>query len=502
MMNDSTRPEVSSAEIQEDQYISLRAALQVIKRRFWIIILMAALFTGVALGMSLLQTPQYQSSITVLVGQKEDTATPYSLGSDVQGLQQLTLTLAKAANSRPLAETVIERQDLTISPQEFLQERLNVEPVTDTQFIQIDYTDPDPERAQLVANTIGEVFSEQIAEVSSDTSAITATVWEPAVVPDQPVSPDPIRNGLLALGLGLLAGLALVYLLDYFDDSWRSPEEVEQVSGLPTYGVVPTFNSVKAKTSKSAKKEKTGLFGFRRKASPESPEEGYDGSFSSNLVTILAPDSVPAEAYRTLRANLLYAQVDAPPKVIALTSSGPQEGKSTTCVNLGVVLAQAGKRTLILEGDLRRPTIHKIFGLRNIRGLMNVVLRENSLKEIAQEPFPGLRVVPLGPMPPNPAEILSSERFGELIEQARREFDYVLIDTPPVEVVSDVAILATQVDGILFTLDARNTQKGAVRRSVRSLETVGARIIGTVTNNFKVSKDAYASYGGYSYVEK
>jgi capsular exopolysaccharide synthesis family protein len=489
-MNNLPRSEISSAEIQEDQYISLRAALQVIKRRFWIIILMAALFTGVAVGISLLQTPQYQSSITVLVGQKENTATPYSLGSDVQGLQQLTLTLAKAANSRPLAEAVIEQYDLKTSPQEFLQERLNVEPITDTQFIQIDYTDPDPKRARLVADTIGEVFSEQIAEVSSDTSAITATVWEPAVVPDQPVSPDPIRNGLLTLGLGLLAGLVLVYLLDYFDDSWRSPEEVEQVSGLPIYGVIPTFDSVKAKPSKNEKKEKSGLFGFRRKASPKSQKEEQVDSFSSSLVTVLAPYSVPAEAYRTLRTNLLYAQVDAPPKVIALTSPGSQEGKSTTCVNLGVVLAQAGKQTLILECDLRRPTIHKIFGLRNIKGLMNVILGEDSLKEITQEPVPGLRVASLGPMPPNPAEILSSERFRELI------------DTPPVEVVSDVAILSPQVDGILFTLDARNTQKGAVRRSVKSLETVGARIIGTVTNNFKVSKDAYASYDGYSYVEK
>lgn len=194
--------------------------------------------------------------------------------------------------------------------------------------------------------------------------------------------------------------------------------------------------------------------------------------------------------------------MDKPPKVIALTSPGPQEGKSTTCANLGVVLAQAGKSTLILDCDLRKPVVHKVFGVRNIRGIMNVLLSEYGLQEIAQEPVSGLKVVPVGPIPPNPAEILSSERFARLLDQARREFDYVLIDTPPAEFVSDVAILATQVDGILMVLDAQRTRKGAVRSSMKRLETVGARIIGTVTNNFKVSKNVYASYGGYTYTER
>lgn len=255
-MSTRQRIEVSPAEIHEDEYVSLREALRALRQWFWVLVLMVLLCTGAAVGLSLLQTPQYQSSVKVLVGQREDTAAPYSLGSDVQGLQQLTLTLAEAASSRPLADTVIRRLDLSVTPKEFLEERLSVEPITDTQFIQIDYTDPDPRTSRQVANAIGEVFSERISEVSSDTNAITATVWEPATIPDEPVSPNPVRNGLAGLGLGLLLGLALVYLLDYLDDSWRSPEEVEQVSGVATFGVIPEFSAVQSEMFKGRKKGK------------------------------------------------------------------------------------------------------------------------------------------------------------------------------------------------------------------------------------------------------
>lgn len=255
-MNDQTITQSSLAEMRENEYVSLRAALRVIRQRFWIIALTVALFAGAAVSLSLLQTPQYQASIKVLVGQRKDTAAPYSLGSDVQGLQQLTLTLATAADSRPLATTVIRRLDMKITPKVFLEERMNVAPITDTQFIQIDYRDPDPERAKQVANTIGDVFSEKIYKVSSDTNAVTATVWERAVVPDEPVSPDPVRNGLAGLGLGLLVGLILVYLADYLDDSWRSPEEVEQVSGVPTFGVIPEFSAEKTEKLKGRKQDR------------------------------------------------------------------------------------------------------------------------------------------------------------------------------------------------------------------------------------------------------
>jgi capsular exopolysaccharide synthesis family protein len=219
----------------------------------------------------------------------------------------------------------------------------------------------------------------------------------------------------------------------------------------------------------------------------------------NSLVTIVDPASVASEAYRSLRTSLLYAVVDKPLKVVLLTSPGPGEGKSTTCANLGTVLAQAGNNTLMIDADLRRPSLHKFFGARNFRGLMNVLTDDNELSEVLVEPLPGLKVAPTGPIPSNPSEILGSNRFAHLVEAARKEFDYVLIDSPPVGLVPDPVILATQADGVLLVLDAQGTRKDALRKGIRSLESVGANVLGTVMNNLEEGKNAgYDGYAAYS----
>jgi capsular exopolysaccharide synthesis family protein len=216
---------------------------------------------------------------------------------------------------------------------------------------------------------------------------------------------------------------------------------------------------------------------------------------SECLVTILDPANAASEAYRALRTSLLYARVDTPPKVILVTSPGSTEGKSTVCANLGVVLAQAGKHVLIVDCDFRRPIIHNIFGLLNTRGIVNVLAGECDPQETYQGPLPNLKVLTVGAVPPNPAELLSSQRLSELLLTLREDFDYVLLDSSPTNLVSDPAILAAQSDGVLLTFDAQKTRKGDVRRAVHSLTTVGANILGTVLNNVKRSeKMSYQSY--------
>jgi receptor protein-tyrosine kinase len=211
-------------------------------------------------------------------------------------------------------------------------------------------------------------------------------------------------------------------------------------------------------------------------------------------VTVLDPTGVAAEAYRSLRTNLLYTFIDEPPQVVVMTSPGPREGKSTTCANLGVVLAQAGKKVLVVDCDLRKPALHNLFGLRNVEGLVNAVARQCALDQVWREPVPGMKVVCTGRVPPNPAELLGSRRFAELVGQAREDFDYVLLDAPPVEPVSDPLILATLSDGVLLILDAQRTSKAAVRHSLRNLKGVGARVLGTVMNNVEGSKNGYYGY--------
>jgi len=226
-------------------------------------------------------------------------------------------------------------------------------------------------------------------------------------------------------------------------------------------------------------------------------EEQRKGDLSGRLITLHDPSDPASEAYRTLRTGLLYAVVDAPPRVISLTSPGPTEGKSTVCANLGVVLAQANKSTLLIDGDLRRPSLHAVFDLRNINGLVNAITGERGLSEVLSEPLPNLRVCTSGPVPPNPAELLSSNRFAALVEEARQGFDYVLIDSPPVEPVADPLILATHADGVLLVLDAQRTRKGALRKALHDLRGVKANVLGTVMNNFDGKRGGYA-YHGYT----
>lgn len=221
----------------EDNALSAGDLLRTVWQRFWVVVLAVVLLTGAAVGASFLQTPQYEGSIKILVGQERGiTATP----TEVQGLQQITLSMAELIQTRTVADAVIREFDMQITSEDFL-ENMSAEPLGETQVIEVTYRDSNPQRASEIANTIGEEFSRQISDVSSETNAITASSWEQAVVEDTPVSPNPLRNGALALALALMIGIGLAFLLDNLDDRWRSPEEAEHISGVPTFGVIREY---------------------------------------------------------------------------------------------------------------------------------------------------------------------------------------------------------------------------------------------------------------------
>ncbi len=214
--------------------------LQTLRQRLWTIVLVAAVTAVSALGFSVLQTPTYEASVLILVGQETTGDTNFG-AADVTDLQELALTVAKAVPTTPVAETVVERLDLPEGSAGEVIKNVSAEPDPGTMFVNVSYKDSDPERAQLIANTIGKVLSQKISEVSVGANAITATVWEPADLPGTPVSPDPVRDVIIALVLGSLLGVVLAFSLEYVSDSWNSRDEVEEVSGVPTLGVVPKF---------------------------------------------------------------------------------------------------------------------------------------------------------------------------------------------------------------------------------------------------------------------
>jgi capsular polysaccharide biosynthesis protein len=242
-------PHALAPYAETQRYLTLREVLQILWKRAWVIVLVAVVLVGSAVGASLVQTPVYEASSKLLLGQKQaDDPLPSNLMGEVEGLQQLTHTMVTAVDSRPVAKETIQRQGLQMDPQVLL-DNLTVEQLEDTQFLQLTYRDSDAARAQEIVNAVSDVSSDKIAGANASPSNITVMVWEHAAVPRAPVSPDPVRNGVLALALGLMLGAGLAFLLEYLDDQWRSPGEVEQVSGVPTLGIVPEF-----KVAKSAKR--------------------------------------------------------------------------------------------------------------------------------------------------------------------------------------------------------------------------------------------------------
>ncbi|XXF81516.1 polysaccharide biosynthesis tyrosine autokinase [Myxococcaceae bacterium GXIMD 01537] len=277
-----------------------------------------------------------------------------------------------------------------------------------------------------------------------------------------PVSPDVRKNLSLGLLFGLLLGAAAVLALEFLENTITSQKDVEERLRLSFLGFVPRI---------------------------EDDGKGKDLYFHR------MPRSSVAECWRAIRTNLLFMSPDEPFKTMLVTSSGPQEGKSTTCINLGVAMAQSGNRVLLLDTDMRRPRLHKTFGVSNELGISSLLVGEGTLeKAIKSTEVPGLFVLPCGPVPPNPAELLHTQAFAELLRTVTEKFDRVVLDSAPLNAVADSAVLATQVDGVVMVVKAGRTHREQARRAVRALQDVQARLFGAVLNDVNPADSKYNSY--------
>ncbi|MEW6434121.1 MAG: polysaccharide biosynthesis tyrosine autokinase [Myxococcota bacterium] len=288
----------------------------------------------------------------------------------------------------------------------------------------------------------------------------------PSMGPIRPNVPQGVMMGVIA---GLILGFGLALLLEFLDTSVNSQTEVEERLGLTFLGFVPTI--------------------------PET------GTGPKDLHVFREPKSVIAECTRAVRTNLLFMSPDKPFKRMLVTSSGPQEGKSTTAINLGITMAQSGSKVLILDTDMRRPRLHRAFGVPNDVGVSSLVVGEGTLEAaIKSTEVSGLFVLPCGPVPPNPAELLHTKAFAELLTQLGDRFDRVILDSPPVGAVADAVVLATQVDGVVVVLKAGQTHRDMAQRTVKALRDVKANIFGAVLNDVNLEKSKYGDYYyGYAY---
>jgi len=218
---------------------------------------------------------------------------------------------------------------------------------------------------------------------------------------------------------------------------------------------------------------------------------------SSSLITVTTPRSPVSEAYRTLRTNLEFSSLDKPLKTLVVTSPGPEEGKSTTLANLAVTLAQAEKQVILVDCDLRRPSQHEIFGQSNDVGLTTMVVDEKAMSQppLLEIGVPGLLLLPSGPLPPNPSELVGSRRMQEIIAALSERADVVLFDAPPIIAVTDAAVLASRVDGVLLVVKAGGTKREHAQKAKALLDKVNAHLVGAVLNNVKLDTSYYSYYG-------
>ncbi len=309
-----------------------------------------------------------------------------------------------------------------------------------------------------------------------------------AVVPTTPTGPQRFRNIIVGLLISLAAGIGLAFLLDYLDDSVRTSDDVRRLVGLPTLALIPHHNPT------DSKKQSLVL-------------QNNNGSFvSAALVALEERNSPTAEAYRHLRTSLLFSSAGKPPQTILVTSSQPSEGKTTTAINTAITLAQADVDVVIIDCDLRRPRLHSHFGLENTQGLTNYLSGEKSTENMIKSSpdLPRLKIITSGPIPPNPAELLSSNEMKNLLQFLRGRFKHVIIDSPPAISFTDAAILSTLVDGVVLVAMAGRSSIHLMRQFKQRLSTIGARIYGVVLNGIKAGSLEYDYYGTgyYQYYKK
>ncbi|MDJ0428003.1 polysaccharide biosynthesis tyrosine autokinase [Rhodococcus fascians] len=443
--------------------------LKILKAR-WIIIAVTVVVAILgALGASLLTTPLYESSARMFVS----TSGGASVSETYQGnltSQQLVASYSELATSEALAARVLNVLPLGGMSASQLASKVKASSTPDTVLFNLTVTDPSPERARDIANAMASELTEQVRELETPAGggspAAGVKTFQQAESSPTPVSPKTKRNLALGAAVGLLLGIALAILRDRLDNTIKGRREIEDISGKALVGTIP--------------------FDKERKAHPAVDFQDLTQSAS-------------AEAFRELRTNLQFLEVDHPPRVIVVTSAIPSEGKTTTAVNLAVALAEAGHHVALVEGDLRRPRVSKYLGLIGSVGLSTVLAGQASIDEVLQPTkFEGLQAMASGPIPPNPSELLGSEASRALLVELRSRFDYVIVDGAPLLPVTDSAVLTTHTDGALLVTRYGHTKSNELSRAISNLETIGAHVLGVVLALTPSKKGDMYSYS-YNY---
>lgn len=504
--------------------------LSIVLARLPLLVASMTLAFAVVYVVSSLQPKVYQADATLIVGQSLSAVNP-----DYNQLlvsQRLSTTYATVATTRPVLTRVIERLSLRDTPDQ-LATRVSASTAADGALLTIAARDGDPDRAAALANALAEELiaatpavqgqqtdilesvNEDLRAIQTDlktaqaeiesltglanrtaaqenrldtlrgrvislrstyvallsfapaTASNLLTIIQPAVAAPAPIAPRPLLNALLAAVVAFLVVSAAVFVFEYFDDAIKDPDEVEEEIGLPTL------------------------------ASIERMRGGNDRRPIYRLAALLYPRSAAAEAYRALRTNIEFAAVDGPIRTLLVTSAVPSEGKTVTAANLAVVFAQAGRRVLLVDADLRKPGVHEIFAIGNDEGLTDLLRSDDvRLASIARPTEQkNLHVLTAGPHAPNPAELLGSQRMKSVLPSLAEGYDIVIFDSPPLEVFTDSAVLSASLDGTILVVESRRGRRTQIRAAREALSKANAHLVGVVLNG--VPGKAPTEYGRY-----
>nr|WP_227467849.1 polysaccharide biosynthesis tyrosine autokinase [Nocardioides lijunqiniae] len=465
------RVDVGRAQ-QDGTSVELKDYWQTIRRRWKLIVVVFLLFVAGAGVLTWQATPQYASSARIFVS-----TTPADTSDALAGntfATQRASSYVDLVPTRQLADRVAnDLGGAAANDPQSLRSAISAQVVPETVNIVLTATDPDPTRARDIAQAYAEALSDLVADLETPPgkrdAVITASIVDNAQVTSSPVSPQPVRNIGLGALLGLVLGIGLAVLRDLMDTSLSSSDDIGLVTSAPILGHI---NS--------------------------------DPSAVKKAPAVALAESTPwAEAFRVLRTNMQYVDVDHERRVFVVSSSLPAEGKSTTAVNLAITLSMAGERVALVECDLRRPLIARRLGLDEAVGTTSVLIGKVSLDDALQT-YDGtdLSVLACGQLPPNPSELLQSQAMEVLIKDLRERFDVVILDAPPLLPVTDAALLSAQADGMLAVVRHGKTTRDQLRHALERVEQVDAKCVGVVVNLAPAKKSAGYGYGygyGYSY---
>ncbi|MBN2389388.1 MAG: polysaccharide biosynthesis tyrosine autokinase [Anaerolineae bacterium] len=512
--------------------MELKEYWNIFKRWWWLMVACVALAAGSSYIGTRSMPRIYQATTTVMIGQALQQANPSS--GDLYISQQLAQTYAQMVVRQPILSGAAQALGLEYIPS---AETVSTQLVAGTQLLEIGVRDTIPERAKALADEIAdqlilqspteregserqtfvqerlegleaniqqteESIAEEQVKLEAANSAraiqqhqenITAleqrlstyestyaslltsvqggtnyiSIIEPATLPSWPISPNVPQTVLLAaaIGLGLAVGGAV--LIEFIDDTLKSPDDAARITQLPVLGTIARIEG-----------------------------DGY----AEKLIVHEQPLSATAEAYRALRTNIRFSFVDRPMRTLMATSTGPSEGKSLTLANLAVAMAQSGLRVIIIDTDLRRPSLHKVFNVSNAEGLSSIMLTPNPEPEsyLQNTGVDNLQLLPCGSLPPNPAEVLGSERMGQVINILLAKADLLVFDSPPILMVTDAAVLAARLKegGVLLVTDIGRTRRGLAKRAVEELQRVHANLLGVIVNRIgtRIGSEYYYRY--------